>query len=748
MQDGSNTLTVDTADNNRMVLKAISINGDSDPRGISRKIPEDQFETDYTAGVAIEPPFDLFSLATMNENSAVLGPCIDAMAINICANGHRIIPRETVMREEVELHEELKNEIARVRNFFVNASLESTFTTVRERVRRDLEMTGCGYYEVIPDFVDPSVPAGLEHLPSWTMRLCPTDKVRTPYEVARSVQDANGNWAIKKFPHRKYFRKFIQRKSTGVNAVYFKEWGDPRVIDYESGAVLAETWASATQEQKDRAANAVIYVKLYSSRSPYGLPRFIGTLFSVYGNRQAEVINYTTLKCNNIPALMLLATNIQLTTGSISRIKEFVEERIQGSNNYSTILIVEAEPIAEGMKDPGVMKLELKPLVEAQHTDAMFVNYTTDGDMKVRRAFRLPPILLGSTTDYNRSTAEASRKLSEEQIFGPERNTDDDIFNMTIVPALGAASVIFRSNTPNVTDNYELTQLLAVAERSGGLSPHISRIIVEDVLGRDLPEVDPSINPQLPFTLTMLREQLKAQLDAEGNVTKVLSDSEVVSQLKYLKSLADTNDSISNETKKSFATLITLMEMGDTQDLTKVSGSSGKLSNGYTPSTPAVVAKTQVLDFHVIQKSTEKHIIGGAVLVPGVVDLQGDVYDEFATEAAAYYWLENYLQDPKNNGLKLMHKGDVIYDAARPIQSWALDRETTFKVDISAADPAHPSTSISEITYPKGTWMLFARVNDSELWEKSKGGELLGWSIGGIALVQQLKQYMNSRRNK
>ena len=94
-----------------------------------------------------------------------------------------------------------------------------------------------------------------------------------------------------------------------------------------------------------------------------------------------------------------------------------------------------------------------------------------------------------------------------------------------------------------------------------------------------------------------------------------------------------------------------------------------------------------------------------------------------------------------------MHDGEVIYNAARPIQSWVLDRDTTFKVNVPAADSDHPSQDIDKITYPKGTWMLYSKLRDNELWDKSKRGEYLGWSIGGIATVQQLKQYIMRRKN-
>jgi PBSX family phage portal protein len=705
---------------NQYVAKIIPIQIQKDTRGVSRSLPEDPFESFYGMKGIIEPPYDLFTLAMMPEASSELGPAIEAMVVNIEKLGHRIVPRDGMRKGEDALEPIVKQERALVSNFFANAVLEptQTFTTLRESNRYDLETTGNAYVEVIPTLISEE-PAGLKHLPSWQIRLRKEDEEYTDFEVKRTVQDADGTWSIKAFPHRKRFRRFVQIGDNTNDKVFFKEWGDPRDIDSRTGDAVTDEVKGSEDWNDSFLATQIIHFKLYCSRSPYGIPRWIGNLFTIFGNRAAEVINYTTFRSNNIPAMMLMATNVQLTEASIDRIQKFVEERIQGDDNYSTILLIEGEPIGEGMKDPGTMKLDVKELTQVQHTDALFVNYMNRNDDKIRRAFRLPPIFMGRADDYTRATADASRKVGEEQVFRPERNHEDAIWNQTILPSLGAANTLFRSNTPDVTDNYELTQLLAVAERSGGLSPFVSRLIVEDVLGRDLPELSKEIPHDIPFSLTTLRESFGLAAAAEGTTT-----DEVAMQLRELKGMMNQNAAISEENHTQIDTLIKLME------------SDTPVAKLKAPATKTYSEKSLQ---EVFKASEEEHIVGGAVLVPGVVDLQGDTYDVAATTGAAYYWLEHYQEDPKENGIKLMHEGDVIYDAARPIQSFVLDRDMEFEVEVPAAGEDHPAKELTTLTYPKGTWILYARIRDESLWEMFKSGQLTGWSIGGVALVQQLK---------
>jgi PBSX family phage portal protein len=479
-------------------------------RAAAKALGDDPFASMYGRNQIIEPPFSMFTLSTMPESCAELGPSLDAMAVNIERLGYRCSARQNTHDPNDKTPDDVLDQVAEATNFFENAVLDQeigTLDELRSRLRRDLETTGNAYIEVIPNTIDPNKPAGLNHIPSWTMRLRKQDDELTRYEVPRPVRDRNNTWTMKFFPTSKRFRRFVQIRENGLDAVYFKEWGDPRSISSITGDVVDTV-------DEDNRAHEIIHLKLYCSRSPYGLPRWIGHLFSIFGVRAAEEINYVTFDNNQIPAMALLATNVAVTDGSVDRMQEFIETRVQGNKNYATILLIEAEPIGEGMKDPGSMKLELKPLNEHQHTDALFQNYIEMNNDQIRRAFRLPPIFVGRAEDYNRAVAEASRKLAEEQIFGPERDVVDHMFTNTIIARLGLAAVVFHSNKPNVTDNYELTQLLATAERSGGLTPRTSTRIVEDVTNMELPEPPAEINPDIPFSITMARETAKASIAA------------------------------------------------------------------------------------------------------------------------------------------------------------------------------------------------------------------------------------------
>lgn len=544
--------------------------------GNTQKIEDDPLTRLEREGKIVQPPFDVLTLAVMPENSTELGPCIDAMAVNIESFGWRLDPRIPLNEDTpLEVLSEIEAERVLAENFFENCCADGeSLEDLRDKLRRDLEATGNCYVEFI-EIPGTGTLDGLNHLPSWTMRIGRVDAELTEYldprvqksvrieevpeesgtpewlepggpaepepgpesgELEEGLPPAEGMLRVRKDVRVevsyelqqqirfKRFRRYVQMRDRRL--VWFKELGDPRLISSLDGHVVKrEELAAEGTEELARfvlvgerlavtrglvgfpvrdAANPVRHKRLYCTRSPYGLPRYTGHLFSIFGSRAAEEINFTTFKNNNIPSLAITVANGKLDDESLERIEEFVEASIQGDDNYSKFLLLEAEPVMEGMRDPGAMKIEIKPLTKEQHTDALFVQYQGANDERTRRAWRFPPIYVGKSEDFTGKTIEASRKLGDEQVFAPERAKVDRFLTRDVLLRLGIVWSTFRSNSPNVTENAELVKLLASGEKTGGLTPRIARKLLGRVVNEDLGDVDPELlPPDQPFSLTL-----------------------------------------------------------------------------------------------------------------------------------------------------------------------------------------------------------------------------------------------------
>jgi len=121
-----------------------------------------------------------------------------------------------------------------------------------------------------------------------------------------------------------------------------------------------------------------------------------------------------------------------------------------------------------------------------------------------------------------------------------------------------------------------------------------------------------------------------------------------------------------------------------------------------------------------IVKVAEKRQVFGEVLVPNAVDGQGHIYSQAEVEKAAHYWMKEFSQ------LGEMHKAMLGDGQISILETFVAPSSFTF------------SDGDNERTIKKGTWLLKVYVEDDEIWEKVKNGELNGFSIGGVATVEEL----------
>ncbi len=479
--------------------RAFIFKGKENDLPVSLKMPTDPFDGYYGDGI-IEPPYNLDWLARLPEHSNILGQCVEAMETNIDGFGFTLEPAFEFSSDD----KDAQNEYKTLMHFFEFCNAEIPYSQLRRRVRRDLEVLGNGYWEVIRDGKGDIV--WLEHIEGHTMRLTQLDREYT--DVKYIIRDDESN-ELQEYPSRKRFRRYVQIRDDGQR-VYFKEFGDPRIIDSRTGYVSSEADIIPATE--------IIHFKLYCPYSPYGVPRWIGNWLAVEGSRQAEEVNYEYFENNTIPPMALLVSG-SLDDRVVERIEDFINDEMKGRKTFNKILIIEVSPSDSGVTLPGSptppTSVHFEHLSDAQQKDSLFDNYDRTNREKIRSSFRLPPIFVGITSDYTRATASESREVAEEQVFEPERVNHDFVINRLLFPAMGVKYWKYKSLPPKV-NNFEIMSSVLSTFSHCGLTVGEAREEISRLLNHPLSAINEDSEwLKLPLQIYLAKLN-KGEFDSAG----------------------------------------------------------------------------------------------------------------------------------------------------------------------------------------------------------------------------------------
>lgn len=521
------------------VCKVVTLGDDKARAQTSNAIADDEQTSDkiFEKKGAIAPPYDPERLAWLLEQSSALRQNVDAYATNIDGFGHRFEPvidmdaadvdqrvAQTIIAERVALRglpgapaavvslplapdakeiearkgmlvEMMRAEKVQLEQFFDFCSDEMSFVSLRRKVRQDLETIGNGYVEALRNGAGRL--AEFVYLPGTSMRLMPLSKTVVDVKINRKVSDTDYEALTK----RKRFRLFVQALEGQV--VYFKEFGDPRLISKLTGAVMqpGSAWAA-----EDGPATEVIHFRVHTSRSAYGIPRWMGVMLPILGNRQAEEVNYAYFDNKSVPPLAILVSGGTLSARAVKAIEDHINTEIKGKGNFHKILLIEAQSAGGGGSltggGDGKVTVELKPLTDAQQKDALFMQYDERNMDKVGQAFRLPRLLRGDVRDFNRATAETALEFAEQQVFGPERQDFDFLMNRKVLTDLRIRFWQFRSNAPSLKDPGALAGVINTLVLANVLTPKEARELAKGVFNAELKNINaPWVHQPVPLTL-------------------------------------------------------------------------------------------------------------------------------------------------------------------------------------------------------------------------------------------------------
>lgn len=405
-------------------------------------LEEDEFSGMYFdpasgEGRALRPPFDMNKLWELVTHNNTLLQLISAMEVNIDGTGF-VIENEDP-KEETEAEAQRRTDF--IEPLFNEPYPGETFSSIRRKLRRDQEITGVGYLEVIRN-----LNGDIVFLKRVDPRFVRYLRLGAPRTVEKTVKRFGDEFTVTMSMRERGFAQVVAGKT-----MYFSEYGSPRRIHKRTGE-----WINPEDnvDPADFGTELLPFTLVPDAVSPYGLPRWINQLPSVLGSRKAEELNLDYFNSGGLPPAMVFLMGGQLTTKSRDALTGFMSGK--GSNAHRGA-VMEAVPTGGSIDNPGKVDIRVERFGSEQVKDELFGNYDTKNEERLRGAFRLPPMFVGKSQDYSFATATVSYTIAEAQVFKPERDEFDDKINSTIMreldPRYRIRSLGVRVQDPQVQQN-------------------------------------------------------------------------------------------------------------------------------------------------------------------------------------------------------------------------------------------------------------------------------------------------------
>jgi len=501
----------------------------------------------------LTPTYDPVALLSVAVQNNTLGQCVDALEVNIDGSGYDIERKDGVTPDE----EDKDDNIKALKEFFDEAFINESFTSIRRRIRRDRSITGNGYVEVIRN--QQGEITLLNYVDAKLVRLVKLDE---PVEVERTIMRKGKEQKVRMLVRERRYAQLI-----GNKVRYFRDFGSSREVNAETGEWMGKAkkappstmkapsikekqppaaapeappvppggvqstapvdlaaerakrvgkaefpgtpeagYSAApapeddpTKRPQDEAGKPVAgnelihFMDVPDITTPYGVPRWLTQMPSALGSRKAEELNLEYFNHGGLPPVMIFLQGGQLAKQARDKLNSYLSGEAKGK-----LRGVVCEVFATGgdLSSNSSVKTSVERFGGDNLQDSMFEGYDERCANRVRSSFRLPPLFTGDTSDYTFATAYASYVVAEAQVFKPERELFDERINNTVMKEL-APEYVYRSLPLTVHDVAVQIQALTLAKDVVDRSTFVDE--VNEIAGLNLTMQDPLTDPMNPM---------------------------------------------------------------------------------------------------------------------------------------------------------------------------------------------------------------------------------------------------------
>ena len=148
------------------------------------------------------------------------------------------------------------------------------------------------------------------------------------------------------------------------------------------------------------------------------------------------------------------------------------------------------------------------------------------------------------------------------------------------------------------------------------------------------------------------------------------------------------------------------------------------------------VALSKEEEKRVFLESDERHMVYGAALIPDKDIYRNNGEQEFYisfTKESIEKMSQDFMKNYRQNEVTLDH--DEMANDITITESWLVE------------DPYKDKANALGINVPKGTWMIGMKVNQIDVWDRVKSGELKGFSVESMISLEDFSKQNTNNMN-
>ena len=136
--------------------------------------------------------------------------------------------------------------------------------------------------------------------------------------------------------------------------------------------------------------------------------------------------------------------------------------------------------------------------------------------------------------------------------------------------------------------------------------------------------------------------------------------------------------------------------------------------------------------------SEERHICYGPVLIPEKDIYRNNGKQEFYinfSEESIQKMSQDFMKEYRQHEVNLQHSDEQASDVF-VVESWLVE------------DPYRDKANYLGFNVPKNTWMIGMKVNNDDVWNKIKSGELNGFSVESLISLEEFAKQDDMQENE